>query len=381
MKKLYWRPQRISSRLLWLVALVAIGGLLATETYSVREKQPFYAEKIKAAKLAAAAFQVIKQERQKLGVPIDPDTDPAQSGLIGKLLTPVTTNPGHLPSKQTSTNPNFAAVITHLLKRAKVEEGDAVAVGMSGSFPAINICVLSALKTLNLRPIIISSAGSSQWGANLAQFMWPDMERALFEQHVFPFRSVAFSRGGIDDRALGLDREGRRLLDEVISRSGGAEMQFRNYSESVELRMSLYREQAGGDDIVAYINVGGGTTSVGTKVGKRMFKPGLNRTVPRGAVDIDSVMTRFAIDDVPVIHMTKINNLAERYGLPLQPLVTPAAGEGKIFFREVKSMWLAGAVLALIIVLLLAFVRLDWGYRIFNSSRREPSSTKPERMV
>ncbi len=381
MKKLYWRPQRISLRLLSLVALLSIAGLIAVETYSVREKQPFYTEKIKAAQLTRDAFETIKKERIRIGHRIDAESDPALSGIIGELLSPVTTNPGHLPSKQTSANPNFAAVVVHLLKRAGVEPGDKVAIGMSGSFPAINIAVLAAVQVLELKPVTISSAGSSQWGANLPDMMWPDMERVLVEKRVFPSRSVALSRGGIDDRALGLTKDARKMLDGVIERSGLPSLSVKDYADSVEQRMSLYRLHAGQGDYKVYINVGGGTTSVGTKVGKLMFHPGLNRTAPRGASIIDSVMTRFIYEGIPVIHMTKINRLAERYGLPLMPITTPAVGEGKIFFRDVHSPTLTAAILIILLSLLIAFVRLDWGYRIFSSNKREYSSTKPERMV
>ncbi len=381
MKKLYWRPQKVSLRLLWIVALVAVAGLIFAETFHVREKQPNYSEKLQAAKLALQAFQVIGQERARMGHPIDPEADPAGSGLIGELITSVTTNPGHLPSKQTSVNPNFAAVVVHLLKRAGVGEGDRVAVGMSGSFPAINICVLAALRVLKVDPIIISSTGSSQWGANLPDMTWPDMERLLAEKMVFPFRSVALSRGGIDDRGLGLSKKNRKMLDEIIERNKLTALTVKNYAESVEKRMAFYREHAGAADIKAYINVGGGATSVGTKVGKRMFKPGLNRSVPRGAVQIDSVMTRFGLEGVPVIHLIKIDTLAERYGLPIQPSRIPSSGEGKIFLKEVRSDLLVAIVLFVILLLLFVFVRLDWGYRLLSSGKRERPSTQPERMV
>ncbi|RJO71875.1 MAG: poly-gamma-glutamate system protein [Myxococcales bacterium] len=381
MKKLYWRPTRISLRLLWVVAFVAVIGLIAAENYTVQEKQPYYAEKIKASKLAQDAFNAIKAERLRLNLPSDPESDPAKSGLIGELLTPVTTNPGHLPAKQTSANPNFAAVIVQLLKRAPVEEGDVVAVGLSGSFPAINVTVLSALATLKLEPIIISSGGSSQWGANLPSFMWPDMERLLFEKRFFPYRSVAISRGGIDDRGLGLTKFGRKAIDDAIVRSGVPYLEVKDYTDSVERRMALYRMHAGDKEIKAYINVGGGTTSVGTKVGKSAFKPGINREAPKGATEIDSIMTRFVEEGVPVVHLTRIDELAMRFGLPTQPQVMPLVGQGKIFFREVHSTLVVTFVLVLILLLLVAFVRLDWGYRILTTGRREAASGRPERMV
>ena len=381
MKKLYWRPQRISLKLLWIVTFVAVIGLLLVENYTVKEKQPYYSKKIKAARLAQQAFDVVRQERLRKNLPIDPESDPAQTGLIGELLSPLTTNPGHLPSKQTSANPNFSAVIVHMLKRAGVKEGDKVAVGFSGSFPALNICVLAAIDTLKADPIIISSAGSSQWGANHPDFMWPDMEKLLKEKHIFPYRSVVISRGGIDDRALGMPKSARKALDKVIERSGVPMLETANYAESVEKRMAIYSEYSSDADIAVYINVGGGTTSVGTKVGKRMFKPGLNRSIPRGDVDIDSVMTRFVLDGVPVIHLSKIHVLAERFGLPLQPVVTPKIGEGKIFYKKVHSYGLTAVVLFVIVGLLVAFIRMDWGYRFFSSGRKETYSSHPEHMV
>lgn len=381
MKKLYWRPQKISLRLLWVVAFVAVFGLVSVESYTVQQKQSNYSQKIEASKLAKKAFAVVKEESLRLGHEIDPEADPAATGIIGVLLSPVTTNPGHLPAKQTSANPNFAAVLVHLLIKAGVEENSKVAVGISGSFPAINICVLAALATLKAQPIIISSAGSSQWGANNQDFMWPDIEKLLYERRIFPFRSLAISRGGIDDRALGLAKNAKKQLDDVINRSGVPALMVSNYAESVEQRMDIYRQHSGDDEIVAYINVGGGTTSVGTRLGKKMFRPGLNRSVPRGVTSIDSVMTRFALSGVPIIHMTNISRIAERYGLPLEPAIMPRVGEGKIFYKEAHSQILAGFVLLLIISLLIAFIRLDWGYRFLASNKKDKVSNNPERMV
>jgi len=381
MKKIYWRPQRISRVQLLLITLLALGGLLAVESIPHEVKQRHFKDKTAAARLAKRAFDEVKAERLKRTPVLDAEADPAGSGLIGSLMSAVTTNTGHLPSKQTSVNPNFAAVVVHLLKRAGVEQGDVVAVGASGSFPAINIATYAAMQTLGVKPVIISSASGSQWGANEPDFLWIDIERLLMKRGIFPFCSVAASRGGIDDRALGLSREGRKLLDLGIARNGLLAIQVKSYEESVERRMAIYEEQAGDDEIAAYINIGGGTTSVGTRVGKRMFKPGLNRTAPRGASEIDSVMTRFVRDGVPVIHLIKINRLAERYGLPLQPATMPAIGQGKIFRREEYNLWLAGGVLAAIVVVLFLFIRRDIGFRLTRGTSQDRRAKPPEPMV
>jgi poly-gamma-glutamate system protein len=379
---MYWRPQRMSARVLLLIAAVVAGSLAAVEVVRVRERQPMYKEKLAAAMLARRAFNVIREERFKRRIPIDPEVDPQRSGLIGELISPVTTNTGHLAAKQTSINPNFAAIVVDMLRRAGVKAGDTVAVGLSGSFPALNIAVLAAVKTSRMRAVIVASVGSSQWGANHPEFMWPDMEGALIKWGLFQQGSAALSLGGIDDRALGMSKKGRKLLEEAIRRSGVPAFDVKDFGDSLDKRMALYQEKAGEAEIRAYVNVGGGTTSVGTRIGKDLFEAGLNKRMPRGASQIDSVMTRFMARGVPVIHISKISRLAQRYGLPEQPKTMPRAGEGDIFVRQTYSLWLAAGALALAVIMLFAFLRLDLGHRLFTSGRRgDGSATSPEPMV
>ncbi|MDP8224927.1 MAG: poly-gamma-glutamate system protein [Candidatus Lernaella stagnicola] len=381
MKRLYWRPQRVSVRALFLIAVVALAGLLLVEKNRIQQEQPFFKEKVQAARIAMDSFKALKIEAKRRGVQLDPDADPTDSYLIGQLLSSVTTNPGHLPAKQTTINPNFAALIVHFLRRGDVESGDLVAVGMSGSYPALNLCVHAALQAIDLEAIIISSTGSSQWGANNPKFLWPDMEKYLFKEGVFKYRSAAISRGGLEDRGLGLSKAGRRVVDRAIDRSGLYPIRTDSYQESVSERMDIYREWAAGREIKAYINVGGGTASVGARLGRKLFHAGLNRTAPSGVSRVDSVMGNFILKGVPVVHLLNIERLATRYGLPLTPKEIPPVGQGKIFVREVHNTKLAIGFLALIVLMLFAFVRLDWGYRIFNAGRKEKADVRPEKMV
>ena len=121
----------------------------------------------------------IKEARINRGIPIDPHYDWSESGLIGQWRSEVTGAYGNLDAKRTSINPNFAAVVVRLLREAQVEPGQVVAVGFSGSFPALNICVCAALEILDLNPVIVSSVSASQWGANHPDFLWVDMEGEL----------------------------------------------------------------------------------------------------------------------------------------------------------------------------------------------------------
>jgi poly-gamma-glutamate system protein len=379
-KALYWRPPRVSTKVLLLVSFVTLCALLTVERFRIRERQPHHAEKTQATALALRAFRVLKQARLERSIPIDVETDPGETGLVGELISPITTNNGFHGAKLTSINPNFAAVMVELLRRAGVRDGDTVAVGMSGSFPALNVAVYAALHTLRCRALVVSSIGSSQWGANHPDFTWADMEKVLVESGTIPYRSLAVSPGGIDDRALGLSQRGRRMLDAAMERSGLGVLGPKDYKDSLDQRMSLYREHAGPTEIRAYVNVGGGTTSVGTRVGKDLFKPGLNTKPPRGHM-IDSVMKRFVERGVPIIHLTRIDELASRYGLPVQPTGMPAVGEGATFYRTVYSRWLALAGLVVIAATLFMLMRLDIGYRLLASRGSDTGGTRPEPMV
>jgi poly-gamma-glutamate system protein len=399
MKKIYWRPRAVSRPALLLIALISLAGLSVVERYKVENPQPYFQEKQAAAQLAKRAFEVIKAERMSLGpaYQIDPRIDPSESGLIGVPMSPVTTVSGEVSAKQTSANPNFAAVIVEMLKDANVQQGDVVAVGCSGSFPALNICTYAACEVLGVKPLVISSASASQWGANIPGLLWPDMERVLRQKGVFSVTSIACSIGGYQDRGLGLSEEGRRLVMGSIESNGlqpfRAEEEMPNvedvvanmeedFKANVDERMKLYEQHAQGQPIRAYINVGGGTVSVGRNVGKLMFRPGLNLRPPRHVREIDGVMPQFINQGVPVIHVVHINALADRYTLPLEPTEQPPIGHGGVFYGIDYSKPLVIGVLAFILLSLYAFIRSDVGFRILRASQRSrKGDAAPEPMV
>lgn len=384
MKKLYWRPRKISTFVLVMVALVSVAAVVLVENNTVSRERVYYKDKIAAARLASVAFDAIKAERLKMGHAINYEYDPAGTGMLGEANSPVTTNPGYITSKRSAANPNFAAVALYLLKKAGLRRGDTVAIGMTGSFPGMNIAVLSAVQVMGLKPIIITSVGSSQWGANFTDFMWPDMEKLLNDRNIIHFQSEAMTRGGIDDNALGLDDAAIALIDAAIERGGRPALTVRNYKDSYDRRMEIYGQVAGERQIAAYINIGGGTVSVGRSVGKKIFSTGLNADVHTGVTSSDdSVMMNFAQRRVPVLHFSKFNGMAGKYQLPINPQTIQKAGTGPVFVSQAYNKYLAGVFLVVIILLMFAFVRMDWGYRLFKANRG-PSSARdsvPEQSV
>lgn len=382
MKKVYWRPKRVSRIELVLIALLAFGGYLLVEFWRDLQAAPYHKEKLEAAQLTKRAMLALKGERQRRKIPVQLDSDPADSGMVGYLVSSMTSTAGHLPAKQTSVNPNFAAVIVGWLREVGVKAGDRVAVGVSGSFPVLNLSTYAALQILRARPVIIASASGSQWGANIPGWLWIHQEQYLYERRIFSFKSIAASRGGIGDRAYGMEPDAIKQLDAEVTRLGIRLLEPRTFADSIEMRMQIFEEQASGSRYKAYINVGGGTASVGTSLGKKLFRPGLNRRPPRGALSVDSVMSRFAKRGVPVIHLVEVDEMAKMLGLPLSPKVTPEVGQGKVYVTREYRRWLAGLLLLVIFGVLFAFIRLDWGFRILHTGKkRGGEAERPEQMV
>jgi poly-gamma-glutamate system protein len=381
MKKLLWKPSKISWQIHVVIAICAIIGLLLVEVLKINVKQPYYKDKIRAAKFMQSGMDILKKYRIKHFGPIDKKIDPTQSGLIGILSSPITSKEGDFDSKLTTINPNWAAVMVHLLKRANVKSGNTVAISFSGSFPVINIAVLSAAKAMNLDTIIISSVSASTWGANIPEFTWLDMERELNIKGLFFYRTKAASLGGVKDSAIGMSKSGKVLLKNIIRRHGISLLDFDNIKDDIENRMEIYKNSAGENPIAAYINVGGGITAFGSLVGKKMYRAGLNQRPSYDAIQIDSVMSRFARERIPIIYMTQIKKLAKKYGLPIAPDKTPKVGVGKIYSQPEYNRVHVSLTLIALLILLYLFIRMGFGYRIFATAKREAKYTPPEPMV
>ena len=364
MQKLYWRPARVSHLVHVLVALIAVAGLLTAERFRVVHIQPHFDEKLEAANRMRRGMEVIRVHRIRHVAPVDRELDPTASGLIGQATSSTTTSTGSLEAKRTTVNPNWAAVVVDLLLEAGVRPGDLVAVGVSGSFPALNLAAFAGVDVLGVDFVSIASAGASSFGANFSSFSWLDMERILVESKVIPRGSIAASLGGTQDRALGLSAAGRQRLRQSIDRNRVTFIETDAELSSIERRMEIYGEHAAGRRFAAYINVGGSLVSIGPKSVKRLYRPGLNRRPnPRG-IGVDSVMMRFLRDGVPVINLTKVVALAERHGLQLEPTEPPPVGSGLVFEKSEHSRLLVAALLIFLLVALYGLLKLELGARI-----------------
>jgi len=347
-----------SNIVLGLLSLLSLMALIAVENGKMDVKQDWYNEKLEAAKLSQTAANNLKSYRLEKGVFIDEINDPNQTALIGQEYSLITTDQGLIESKLSATNPNFAAVMVQLLKDAGLNDNDIVAVAFSGSFPGINISVMAALETLKLRPIVITSVGSSNFGANDPFFTWLDMESILYQSNIFHYKSVAASIGGGNDLGRGLSPEGRDLIVKAIERNNVEFIDEKYLENSIARRVDIYEKLSQGKPIKAFINVGGGIASLGNTINGQLITSGLTEHLPMSNFPLHGVIIQMAKKGIPIIHILNIDNLLTKYGLPFNPVPLPDPGEGGIFIQE-KYNVIITAIATFVLVTVIVFIYLS----------------------
>jgi poly-gamma-glutamate system protein len=351
MKSLYYRTQKISNRALLWIAAITLLALLMLRQWPVRTSDWEKERMLEAAYRTEAAFEAIACRRADLGQKMLRSQDPHETGMLGPSMSLVTTLPGHLDAKLTSINPNFAAIAVRLLLDAGIKRGDCVAIGMTGSFPALNIAVLQACESMELRPLVVSSAASSQFGANDPGMMWPDMEKVLYEEGLVNQRSLLTSLGGFQDSAAGMTEDTQQLLFDAIKRNQARLLRCETLEDSIDQRMEAFFRSAENEPIAAYINVGGGAASVGGTEGNDVWGSGLITpdVLKSKTEQPDCVATRFLQNGVPLINMIHSVSMARRYKLVIAGVTAPVIGESAVYQSASYRRWLA--LLGIVMVL------------------------------
>ncbi|NTV83158.1 MAG: poly-gamma-glutamate system protein [Bacteroidales bacterium] len=372
-----------SNIVLGLLFLLSLLAFIAVENGKMDVKQDYYDEKLQAAKLSQAAENYLKEYRLENSVFVDDVNDPNQTALIGQEYSLITTDQGNIESKLSATNPNFAAVIVQLLKEAGLKEDDPVAIAFSGSFPGLNISVIAAVETLELQPIIITSVGASNFGANDPYFTWLDMESLLNKGGVFHHKSVAASIGGGNDIGRGLSPEGRELIIKAIERNGVEYINEKHLENSIARRMEIYDKHSGGKPVKAFINVGGGIASLGNTINGQLIPSGLTEHLPMSNFPLHGVIIQMGRKGVPIIHLLNIDQLLAKYGLPSNPVPLPDPGDGGIFIEKKYNMIVTSiATVFLIVVIVYIYLverkRHRLGTDVVTSANAPNQLTKKE---
>ena len=125
--------------------------------------------------------------------------------------------------------------------------------------------------------------------------------------------------------------------------------------------------------------MGGGAASVGRALGKKLYQPGLNASPAPEAMQINSVLSHFARQGTPVIHLVEITQLARLHGLPVAPAHTPVVGSGPLFASVSYNRWLVAIVLVGVLASLKILVASTGGVRAiawWRGRRRTDSSLR-----
>ena len=362
MKSIYWRPKKVSVITTFVIGLVAAIMLIVVEVAPRFSTQANHQELQAANQLGQLCRYQIREHRRELGLSIQELFDPTESGLIGKTMTPLTSKPALVETKQLSLHPQFPAAVVSMLQAAGVRKGDVIAVGWTGSFPGLNVALSSAVETLELEPIVVASVTASQYGANQPELTWLDMESRLHEAGLISFRSKAATIGGPLDSGKGMSKDAKNLAIAAMDRNDVSQLKTKGLSQSIDRRMKVIDRNAKGRPVVAYINVGGGVASCGGRDGR--FETGLQKS--ENANEVDCVMQRFCERGVPVIHLARPHELASKFDLS-SDVESWASLNTPLPTQAPPNQFLALAMLVLLGLVLQAFILKDVGHRILVS--------------
>lgn len=355
-----FREGKIPVPSLVIVSIITIFLMLIEFNSLSTVKAEYYYEKKAAAELTLQSYQAIKEAMKTLNISINSQFDPNETGLIGIPSSSITTGKGDLNAKLTSTNPHFAALIVAYIKEAGLNKNDIVAVFLTGSFPALNIAALSALKILELNPIIITSVGSTMWGANHPQFTYLDMERTLNQKGVHDFKTAAASVG-IDDIGNEYSREGKKFIEASITKNNISFLRNEHLDEAIRKRIEIYTSEG---KIKLFINVADHTNSLADG----HVRSGLIK--PREIKEKNGILAYFSKSGVPVINLVDVIDLAKKNHLPIAPHPLPNIDDCELYYTRRYSVDQAAIYLMILILIMFLVFKLDINYYIERITTR-----------
>ncbi len=368
-----YRPSLKSGwSLILLFAFSIILFVIARSSY-VTIKADYYEQKVEAAKLMAACMDSLKAEQQRLGIPFDPINDPFQTGLIGSVRSTITTDRGLLSDKQAALNPNLAAVFVQEFSKAGLKAGDNIAVGLTGSNPAVNLALFAAIKVLELRPAIITSVSSASFGANLEEYTWLDMESILQRKGLLNFGSSYASLGGKDDLGVGLPDTGIAALLDAMARNGVDPLIGSTLDENIQARQTAYAQLLPESKrYKLFVNIGRGLANVGSEPNANQLLEGMNPKLAEEQFVPEGIMMLMARENVPVFSVQRVQRWIRRYKLEGPTDKLPLPGQGQAFSVKKHNVTIAAICLALLIGAIIAVIILDRHDRHFMANIVDP---------
>ena len=337
-----WVKYKVSQKYLVFALLIVTIGLLLTKITIVKTPTDYYQLQYKAAQIMSQAIEIISEERQARQIPIKEQLDPNRTGLIGEEYNELTTTLGNLEAKRTSTNPDFAALLVKYFQQAGLISEDVIAIGSSGSFPALLLAALSACKAMGITPITIYAIGASEYGANIPDFTFIDMLKVLNEKNILDYKLAAVSMGGNQDQAKGLFfPESKKTIIDIANKSGAYLIDTEELGTNIQKRLDIYQTEARGKEIKLFINIGGASANFGDTNQSLNIPNGLVRKVSEISNSaVRGLIFEYLEKKIPVIHLLNIRDLALKNGIPIDPIPLPEIGQSEIFFLYNYQKWI-----------------------------------------
>ena len=345
------------------MTLVFLALYYWSESSKVEVEAPYYLSKVEAAQTMYEALTVLKNQRlPQLDQNLETDkiTDPIIYTMLGGKDSPITTDEGKIGDKITALNPNFAAVVVDMLGQTGVQAGDTIAVMLTGSIPGANLALFAAIKALKLNAVVITSVGSSWWGANSPDFTWLDMETILVNEGMFEIQSKAASLGGGDDNGgLRLSAQGREMIVDAIDRNEVILIRQGSLSENIKARLELFKRVIPLSSYKAAVNIGGGIAAIGHRMNAQLISTGVHLKLPAMNYPNLGCIHYLAGEGVPVVMIGDVQKIARKYDLPIAQLSLSKAGEGRVFKEKRYNFTIAVVALFLMLVILVLIKYFD----------------------
>jgi len=251
--------------------------------------------------------------------------DPWRTGFIGIEWSPVTTTLGPLEAKRTAADPLWSVYALREFRTLGLREGDAVAMISSSSFPGLVFSLLVAAEHLGLRVVWIHSLGSSTWGANIPEMLWPRMTSLLRSGGFLAHIPDWYTLGGRNESGLDMSPEGKAALVAAASEDGVSLLEARSLREMIVRKSELLL--AAKPRLV--LAVGGSHSTFG---GEEIVPPagGLYRKDDIFRMEAgDGVFREVLASGVPVLHFLNLRSLARSAGIPYDAPPRPRFGGGR----------------------------------------------------
>ncbi|HES58825.1 MAG: poly-gamma-glutamate system protein [Calditrichaceae bacterium] len=341
-----FRPDaKISIFKLLILFLISLISFILFQAGIQRKPYPDQKQMIAAARQVQLCQAEIRKVCDSLSIEVSQMQDPLQTGLIGLEFSPITTTLGNIESKQVSTNPDFAALFIRWFDQLELRKGDDVVIHASASFPALIISAICAAETYRLKPIILSSAGASSFGANRPELTWWDMESILFTKGLINHRTCFATPGGQNDNGSSLWDGGLKICVSAAERNGLNLIVPADYFQSVNMKWKFIQDNI---QPALFINIGGNQSGMGNYPSNLSIPVGFIET--RLSTDSTAgLIQKFNNQNIPVIHLLQIRDIAAENGLGSDIASFTSVGKSDVYFFSNQSKTLTSFAILLVL--------------------------------